>query len=106
MYYRFRYWGASKDSNTPELQDENGGIFGNPYGPSLNEIPSYVYNDLSVSWADNNYSVSLGVNNVGDKQPPLLTQTSQYGSTGVNTAPEAYDTIGRQWYVTFTYRMQ
>jgi len=106
VYYRFRYWGESKDSNTPELQNENGGVFGNPLAPSINEVPSYVYNDLSVGWADNNYSVSLGVNNVGDKQPPLLTQTSQYGITGVNTAPEAYDTIGRQWYVTFTYRTQ
>ena len=44
------------------------------------------------------------LNNLSDKQPPLLTQTSQYGVTGVNTAPEAYDTIGRQWYVTLSYR--
>ncbi len=95
VYWRLRYWSDAKDSNTPELQDENGGVFGNPLAPSINEVGSYVYNDLSVGWANSNYSVSLGVNNLGDKQPPLLTQTSQYGSTGVNTAPEAYDTIGR-----------
>jgi len=104
VYWRARYWGASKDSNTPLLQDENGGVLGNPLHPSVNEVASYVYNDLSVSWANNNYSVSLGINNLADKQPPLLTQTSQYGVTGVNTAPEAYDTIGRQWYVTLSYR--
>ena len=79
-------------------------MFGNPLAPNINEVGSYIYNDLSVNWANSNYSVSVGVNNLGDKQPPLLTQTSQYGSTGVNTAPEAYDTIGRQWYVTLTYR--
>ena len=104
VYYRARYWGDAKDSNTPELQNENGGVFGNPLAPNINEVGSYIYNDLSVNWANSNYSVSVGVNNLGDKQPPLLTQTSQYGSTGVNTAPEAYDTIGRQWYVTLTYR--
>ncbi len=104
VYWRVRYWSDAKDSNTPELQNENGGVLGNPLAPNINEVGSYVYNDLSVSWANSNYALSLGVNNLGDKQPPLLTQTSQYGSTGVNTAPEAYDTIGRQWYLTLTYR--
>jgi outer membrane receptor protein involved in Fe transport len=102
-YWRFRYWGRSKDSNTPLLQDENGGVLGNPLAPNINEVASYVYNDLSLGWADGSYAVVLGLINAGDKQPPLLTQTSQYGTTGVNTAPEAYDTIGRQWYVSFTY---
>jgi outer membrane receptor protein involved in Fe transport len=104
-YWRFRFWDRSKDSNTPLLQNENGGVFGNPLAPSINEVPSYVYNDLSLGWSNGPYSAVIGINNVGDKQPPLLTQTSQYGTTGVNTAPEAYDTIGRQWYASFTYRI-
>ena len=103
-YWRFRYWDRSKDSNTPLLQNENGGVLGNPLAPSINEVPSYVYNDLSLGWSEGPYSVTVGVNNVGDKQPPLLTQTSQYGITGVNTAPEAYDTIGRQWYASLVFR--
>jgi outer membrane receptor protein involved in Fe transport len=102
-YWRYRYWDRSKDSNTPLLQNENGGVLGNPLAPNKNEVGTYVYHDLSLGWSDGPYQVILGVTNVGDKNPPLLTQTSQYGTTGVNTAPEAYDTIGRQWYVSFTY---
>lgn len=103
VYWRFRYWHRSRDSNTPSLQNENGGALGNPLAPNKNEVGTYVYHDLSAGWSNGPYQVILGVSNLGDKQPPLLTQSSQYGITGVNTAPEAYDTIGRQWYVSFTY---
>jgi hypothetical protein len=47
--------------------------------------------------------VTLGVNNAGDKDPPMLPQFTQYGNTGTNTAAEAYDTIGSAWYVAFNY---
>jgi hypothetical protein len=102
-YWRIRYWDRSNDSNTPELQNENGGVLGNPLAPNKNTVGSYVYHDLSLGWNDGPFQVVAGITNLADKQPPLLTQTSQYGITGVNTAPEAYDTIGRQWYVSFTY---
>ena len=32
-----------------------------------------------------------------------LPQFTQYGNTGTNTAAEAYDTIGAQWYLSFNY---
>jgi len=46
----------------------------------------------------------LGLISAFDKEPPMLPQFTQYGVAGVNTAPEAYDTIGAQWYLSFNYR--
>ena len=100
--WRARLWDSVKDSNTPELSNENTGLNA-PYGPELNEIPTYVYHDLSAAYQADNFSVRVGLNNAFDKQPPQLTQLSQYGNTGTNVAAEAYDPVGRAWYVSFTY---
>ena len=102
-FWRFRYWHRSTDSNTPNLTNENSDVFGNPLHPSKNEIASITYNDVSVAYAQDRYAVTVGVNNVFDKQPPLLTQISQWGNTGTNTATEAYDTVGRAWFLQFNY---
>ncbi len=104
--WRIRHWDSVKDSNTPELTNENSDVFGNPVHPSKNELPTYVYNDFSVSYGTGQYTIRGGMNNVFDKQPPLLTQFSQYGNTGTNIAGEAYDPIGRAWYLSLTYRME
>ena len=103
VFWRTRYWGSSKDSNTPELQDENGCFCANGLLPEINEVGSYVYNDVSISYLQDNYSVRVGVNNVFDKQPPMLPQFTQYGNTGTNTVTEAYDTVGAAWYIAFNY---
>jgi len=101
--WRVRHWDRVKDSNTPELTNENSDVFGNPVAPSKNEVPTYIYNDFSIAYSRDEISVRAGVNNVFDKQPPLLTQISQYGNTGTNIAAEAYDPIGRAWFLSVTY---
>ncbi|MEO1246804.1 MAG: TonB-dependent receptor [Pseudomonadota bacterium] len=100
--WRARLWDRVKDSNTPELTNENSGLNA-PFGPALNEIPTYVYHDLSAAYQADSYSIRVGLNNAFDKQPPQLTQGSQYGNTGTNVAAEAYDPVGQSWYVQFTY---
>lgn len=56
-------------------------------------IASYSFFDLSGNYAINeNLSVSLGVNNVLDKEPPLVNGTL---STNANTVSGYYDTLGR-----------
>ena len=102
--WRARFWDSVKDSNTPELANENAG-FNAPLGPELNEIPSFVYHDASVAYANGPYVVRLGLNNVFDKQPPVLPQFTQYGNAGTNVAAEAYDPVGRAWFVTLTYTL-
>ena len=102
-FWRIRYWDRSKDSNTPELNNENSCFCANGLAPSANEVASYVYNDVSVTYSRDTYSIRFGVNNVFDKEPPLLPQITQFGNTGTNTVTEAYDTVGAAWYLQFNY---
>lgn len=104
--WRMRYWGDVKDSNTPLLQNDNAAIVitnGSLTGFAFaeNDVDSVFYHDLRTDYTvTDNVRLYLGINNLLDEQPPkpLLTQFSNYGSTGINTAPEAYDVIGRRYY--------
>ncbi|HEV2531118.1 TonB-dependent receptor domain-containing protein [Phenylobacterium sp.] len=57
--------------------------------------PAVDYFDVSGAWKINdNYEISGGVNNIGDKQPPFFTSFIQ-----ANTDPSTYDVLGRRYYV-------
>ncbi len=102
--WRLRYWSSAKDSNTPELANENDCICTNGLAPGINEVDAVFYNDFSLSYGRGPYTIRVGLNNAFDEDPPILPQLTQYGITGVNTAPEAYDTVGAAWYLQFNYR--
>lgn len=64
-------------------------------------IPNYSYFDLSASWPIwKDIEVRGGVNNIFDKDPPILDA----GIAGVGTANTypTYDELGRQIFVAFT----
>jgi outer membrane receptor protein involved in Fe transport len=67
-------------------------------------IPAYNYLDLSATWrVGKNYTVSAGVNNVLDNDPPFLNHSVVYfvnGGGNENTY-NAYDTLGRILFVSF-----
>lgn len=105
-FWRTRYWSSAKDSNTPELFNENACFCADGLAPSANEVSAYLYHDISLSYGSGPYTVRLGLINAFDKEPPMLPQLTQYGNIGTNTAAEAYDTIGTQWYVRFNYNTQ
>ena len=102
-HWRMRYWSRSKDSNTPELANENDCFCASGLAPSANEVASYVYNDISVAFNKDTYSIRFGINNAFDKKPPMLPQFTQFGNTGTNTSTEAYDTVGAAWFLAFNY---
>ena len=102
--WRLRYWSSAKDSNTPELENENSCDCDNGLAPGINEVDAMFYNDFSLSYGRGPYTIRVGINNAFDEDPPILPQRTQYGITGVNTAPEAYDTVGAAWYLQFNYR--
>ena len=94
--WSMRYWDRSIDSvegangyfnAAGELSKEKGG-----YGV----FASHVYHDATVSYHfTDNISARFGIRNLFDKQPPVANQSSNNGSTGINTVPEAYDITGR-----------
>lgn len=62
-------------------------------------IPGYHYFDLSATY-DLNDSLKIygGINNVFDKDPPILGNAASYD----NTYPATYDAIGRTFYIGIT----
>lgn len=66
-------------------------------------IGSYLYHDIQARYAfnDGQYEVFVGVDNVFDKEPPVLGQGIPGDVTGTNTAADVYDAIRTYWYVGF-----
>ena len=84
-----------------------GRTFTNPNtaGPAIDtfnaRIPDYSYIDLSATWnVFKELQLRAGINNVLDKDPPLIT--SEIVAGGANNTFETYDTLGRQIFVAFT----
>ena len=64
-------------------------------------LPTYNYLDLSATWViTKGVELRGGINNVLDKDPPLIT--SEIVSGGAANTFETYDTLGRQVFVAFT----
>ena len=68
------------------------------------QLAAQNYIDLAASWnAVKGLTLSLGVNNVFDKDPPITSQLSTGAGNG-NTYPSVYDALGRKVFVTATYK--
>ncbi|HEX7326377.1 MAG TPA: TonB-dependent receptor [Rhodanobacteraceae bacterium] len=69
--------------------------------PLFNKYGAYVYNDVSgsVDIRPINTTVSVGIDNVFDKQPPILGINR---AVDVNTDPEDFDVIGRYFWAKAT----
>jgi outer membrane receptor protein involved in Fe transport len=75
------------------------------FNPPDLEIGSQSYFDLALQWAINkNFSVRGGINNLFDKDPPVVTQTIAGPSVNGNgnTFPGVYDYLGRNIFLGIT----
>jgi outer membrane receptor protein involved in Fe transport len=101
---RWRYIGSSsvdRSSTDPQLNAA--------YYTATAHIPAYSYFDLSASMPlGNNFSARVGVNNITDKNPPLILNGSLSDcpntSCNNNTWVGTYDTLGR--YIFFQLQAQ
>ena len=76
-----------------------------PSGPPPAGIPNYMWFDLTASYVLNkNVNFHVGVNNVFDKEPPLVGSVA--GGTAIyfngNTYPTVYDALGRYAFIGVT----
>jgi len=84
--YSIRYIGGA--------DDENGG------GPIGSSVPSIIYHDIQGSYLlDEGLTLSVGIDNLFDKQPPYLTSWND-----ANTDVFTYDTVGRRGYLKLNYQ--
>jgi iron complex outermembrane recepter protein len=76
----------------------NGG--GGGYIPSEAKTPAYNYIDLGATMkVRDNYTLRIGVNNVFDKDPPLVgSDYCPAGQCNGNTFPQVYDALGRYFF--------
>jgi outer membrane receptor protein involved in Fe transport len=66
-------------------------------------IPAFNYLDLAGSWSiREDISLRVGVNNVLDKNPPIVT--SEITSGGAANSYEIYDALGRQLFAAFSVK--
>jgi iron complex outermembrane recepter protein len=97
----WRYIGpVSQDNNSPDetLHFSTYGAYS--YQPA--HVGSYNYIDLALTChVLRNLELRAGVNNVADKDPPVVPVTIQPG--GAN-AYSAYDQLGRELFIAFTAR--
>jgi iron complex outermembrane recepter protein len=102
---RWRYYGA----DTSEQLSSDKILKGTAVYLPLSQIPAYNYLDLTGTF--NVYKgvrLELGVNNIADKAPPLVTagdcSTSSPGGANCNgnTFPGVYDALGRYLFMQLT----
>ena len=96
----WRYFGGVKNGLTT-----NDPYFGGVADPEVAELGAQNYFDLAATWrVKDNYTLRLGVNNVFDRDPPLIGQDT--GGTDVrangNTYPGVYDALGRYIFMSVT----
>ncbi|HLK26433.1 MAG TPA: TonB-dependent receptor [Caulobacteraceae bacterium] len=83
------------------------GCVGNSIVDNVDKIPAFNYIDLALLWrVKNGVTLRAGVNNLFDKDPPLV-DTSNIGLSSppvgnANTFPGVYDSLGRVIFVGIT----
>jgi outer membrane receptor protein involved in Fe transport len=88
LYWQLRYWDNTKDRNNNKIMTDE-----------LNTVPSRVYNDLRLSYQlSSQVNSHIGVNNLFDVMPPLLTANHKYQQAGTLTNGTAFDLTGRAFY--------
>jgi iron complex outermembrane receptor protein len=99
--------GVGLDINSANsfLEDGDAGVTDTVPGEA--HIPAYSYFDLSGTWRFmNKYTFRAGINNLFDKDPPIL-DTGNLGLSILpfgngNTYPNIYDSLGREFFVGLT----
>lgn len=97
---RYRY--LSKVRVDTEDSDPDLAIPGN--APAVDhKIDEQYYVDLQVSFPlKDTITLRMGMNNVFDKNAPVISSSSQGGFANGNTFPGTYDYLGRQLFVNLT----
>ncbi|TDF39951.1 TonB-dependent receptor [Alteromonadaceae bacterium M269] len=66
---------------------------------TVDEIGTFNYFDASASYVlSENYRFTLGIDNIFDKEPPVIGDNDEQA----NTFPATYDVFGRTFYASFT----
>jgi outer membrane receptor protein involved in Fe transport len=105
---RWRHISSLKsDLANPSPLLYNPGAVAASYWSALETIGSRDYLDLMLMYRYKGLTMRLGVNNVADKDPPIIAAPLSVALPppffNGNTYPQVYDTLGRYLYVNLTF---
>jgi len=92
-------WETNFRASTVESEDPTDPYFGLPH-------PDYFLHNIAV-----NYQITpeleayMGVNNLFDKQAPLVLSGVNSNVTGTNTAADVFDAVGRRYYFGVRFKL-
>ncbi|WP_086733947.1 TonB-dependent receptor domain-containing protein [Erythrobacter colymbi] len=96
---RWRYEGPTEDFRVQNTFSGNDRIPNNAL--PLRSIGAWNYFDLSLGFdVDERLTINAGVNNLFDKQPPVLGAQAEQG----NTLPSFFDVLGRDFFIGANFR--
>jgi outer membrane receptor protein involved in Fe transport len=101
----WRFFGGAKNTLTDPSNPDYAGAASLVPPPVDALIPTISYLDLRASYAWNKVTVRAGVQNVLDKDPPLIDTINSGGNSTYaesNTYPSVYDSAGRFLYLSVT----
>jgi iron complex outermembrane receptor protein len=91
--------GFDNNSSNPQITNLEEG----QYDSYNARIPGYSYFDLAAVWhVQQHLEIRAGVNNVLDKDPPIIPEADISSNSGAANSYLAYDTLGRTIFVAFT----
>jgi len=98
LNWRTNYQSKIKDTLGPDVDS--------PLGDSTNSIKAYWYHDIQARFAvgKDRLEFYAGVDNLFDKQPPVINQNGASNITGTETAADSFDPFGRNIYVGAVFR--
>ncbi|MBC7635702.1 MAG: TonB-dependent receptor [Acetobacteraceae bacterium] len=70
-------------------------------------VGAYTYHDVQVRFdldAARHFAFYIGMDNIGDKKPPLFGDTNQVTFPGTRTSANTYDVYGRMLYAGATFK--
>jgi iron complex outermembrane receptor protein len=98
-----RYIGDAQDDNTDEFLVATGrreNWTSLEATRRVNWVEETWYTDVSVSYLQDVWSVTLGINNVADESPPIVDSLSGGPNRNSAVSSAGYDFFGRTWFVT------
>jgi iron complex outermembrane recepter protein len=73
-----------------------------PSTSAVTTVDNFLYHDIVGKWTMNDMlAFTLGVTNIGDKDPPIYATNTQAGIQS-NTDPSTYDVLGRRYFANIT----
>jgi outer membrane receptor protein involved in Fe transport len=90
-------WVAAMDSYEYYFEDKTANLKNTGYDLA---VPDYFLHDVSVEFtSDDKWSITGGVRNVFDEEPPAISTSQYYNRVGNAPLYSGYDYLGRQYFV-------